>query len=146
MGTSSILRPAAFKQSRGAGDRKLADGAVAEAAAHDDPFRLLPTALREIAAENLGEFAGIVLDGGHHQGRGFPVVAMQQLVDLLLGKLEHEHIAERILALPAQLLAPVVDLFLESRLAGAVADKAFLVLDLVVVGFDGDGRQIPAPC
>ena len=49
--------------------------------------------------------------------------------------------AERIVAGLAQGLPPVLDDVAERALAGAVADEAFVVLQLDVVGIDLDGRQ-----
>ena len=60
---------------------------------------------------------------------------------VLLGDLVARLVAERIVAGLAQRLAPVLDDVAERALAGAVADEAFVVLQLDVVAVDLDGRQ-----
>ena len=67
--------------------------------------------------------------------------AGQHLVELRLGDLPGRRVAERILALRAQLVAPIVEDGAEGAAAGAIADEAVLVAQLLVIGVDGDGRQ-----
>ena len=64
-----------------------------------------------------------------------------QRVQLLLADLLARLVAERIVARLAQRLAPFLQDVAECALAGAVAEKAVLVLDLDVVAVDLDRRQ-----
>ena len=68
------------------------------------------------------------------------------VVELLLANFLARLVAERIVAGLAQRLAPVLDDVAEGALAGAVADEAFVVLQLDVVAVDLDGGQRDAPC
>jgi hypothetical protein len=62
----------------------------------------------------------------------------EQRIERLLAQLLARLVAERVLAGFAQRLAPVLDDIAEGALAGAVAEKAFIVLELDVVAVDLD--------
>ena len=82
-----------------------------------------------------------------HQRRRLDVVAGQRLVELILGDIVGRCLAERILAGFAQRLAPHPGC-LERALAGAVAEKAVVVLQFDIVAVDVDRRQAfgAVPC
>src|SRR5262249_25357010 len=71
---------------------------------------------------------------------GQRIVASQHLVELGLGNLPGRRVAERILALGAKFLAPVVEVGTECAATGAIADEGFLVAQYLVVGVDRHRR------
>ena len=129
------------QQQRGAAHRQLADPARRQAAAQHDALGPLPALQPHEAAYDGRQFVGELLDHGMHQRRGLRVVAAQHLVELGLGNLLHRRVAEGILALLLQPVAPVGQDRPEGAAAGAVADEAVVVAQLLVIGIDGDGGQ-----
>ena len=77
----------------------------------------------------------------HDAGRD-EIAFGQKLVELFAAQLLARRVAERILVLLAQGLSPILDHLAERELAGAVADKSFVVLELDVVAVDVDRRQL----
>src|SRR5882757_3307523 len=113
----------------GARDRKLAEPAVAEAAADHDALGLGPGLGLEKAAGDIGEFLGEFLDRRVYHHRGFDIVADQDGVEHLLADLVRGLVAERVLAGLFQRLAPTIEYLAERALAGTVAQEAVVVLE-----------------
>ncbi len=130
----------------GAADHQFADAAGAEAAADHDPLGVLPALELEEAADDQRQLLREILDRALHDAGGLGVALGQQFVELFLGDLVARLVAERVVAGLAQRLAPVLDDVAERALAGAVADEAFVVLQLDVVAVDLDRGQARAPC
>src|SRR6185437_9862203 len=129
----------------GARDGELAEPAVAEAAADHDTLGLLPSLAAEDAPRDVGELLREVLDGAVHHRGGLGVVADQHGVEHLLADVLGRLVAERIPARLEQGLAPLVENVPEGGLAGAVAEKAFLVLELDIEAVDVDRRKAGGP-
>src|SRR6185312_2255745 len=122
----------------GARDRKLAEPAVAKAAADHDALGLRPGLGLEEAPRYIGQFLRELLDRAVQQGRSLGVVTDQHVVEGLLADLLRGHVAERILARFAQGLAPAVEDLAESTLGGTVAQEALLVLQFDIEAVDID--------
>src|SRR6185503_9632009 len=114
----------------GARDSEFAETAVAEPAADHDTFGLFPALALEEAARDIGELLREILDGAVNDRGGLGVVADQHVVEHFLADVFRGLLAEGILARLAQRLAPLVENVPERGLAGAVAEKPFLVLEL----------------
>jgi len=76
-----------------------------------------------------------------HHGRGLDVVADQDGIQRLLADVLRRLLAERVLPRLAQRLAPTVENLAERALAGTVAEKAVLILQLDVETVDIDRWQ-----
>ena len=125
----------------GARDRDFADPALAKAAADHDALGIGPGLGLEKAPRHIGQFLREFLDRAMHQRRRHDVVADQRLVELALGDVLGGLLAERILAVLLQRLAQRVQDLAERALAGAVAEKALVVLQFDIEAVDVDRRQ-----
>ena len=145
IGTRSIVDVVGLEDDRGAADRQLADAARAKAAADHDALGVAPGLELEEAADDQRELLGEILDRALHDAGRFRVALGQQLVELLLADVSSLGLlAERIVAVLAQRLAPVLEDVAERALAGAVAEEALVVLDFQIVAVDLDRRQASA--
>ena len=125
----------------GAGDREFADPALPEATADHDALGIGPRLGLEKPPRHIGQLLGEFLDRTMHQGCGADVVADQRLIEFGLGDLAGGFFAQGIVAVFLQRLAQAVQDLAESPLAGAVAEKAFVVLQFDVETVDLDRRQ-----
>src|SRR5262247_3755876 len=125
----------------GARNRPLADAAGAKAAAHLDALGAGPRLELEEAADDQGQILGKILDRAVQHGGPIGIAFRQQDIELLFADVLGRLVAERIFSGLAQRLAPFLENFAEGPLAGAVAEKAVLVLHLDVVAVDLDRRQ-----
>jgi hypothetical protein len=129
-------------QHRGPSDRKLADVAGTQTAAHDDAFGLGPDLELEKAADDFGQLLSEFLDRRVHDTRGQRVFAGQDLVELGLGNLPRRGVAQRILvALLLELGAATIEDLAEGPAARAIADEALGLAQFLVVAVDRDGSQ-----
>src|SRR3977135_2317288 len=117
----------------GARDREFADPALAKAAADHDAFGVGPGFGPEKSARHMGQFLRELLDRAVYQCGGADVVADQGLVERGLGDGRSGFVAERILAAFLQRLAQRVQYLAEGALAGAVAQKALVVLQFEII-------------
>src|SRR5215510_8692827 len=129
----------------GTRDRKLTHSALAKTATDHDALSLRPRLGLEEASCDISEFLRELLDRAVHDGRGLDVVADQHLVEHLLADLVGWLVAKGILAGLAQRLAPAVEDLAKGALAGAVAEKAVLVLQFEIEAVDVDRRQPTSP-
>src|SRR4029079_11687438 len=113
----------------------------AETTAHDDPFGVFPVLGLEVAADDESQLLREILDRALHDSAGFRVALGEEVVEGLFRKLVARLLAEWVVPHSAQWLAPVFDALPERHFAGAVANEAFVVLDLDIVAVDLDGRQ-----
>ena len=125
----------------GARDRDLADPALAKAAADHDALGIGPGLGLEKAPGDIGQFLGEFLDRAVHQRRRHDIFADQRLVELALGDVPGGLLAERVVAVLLQRLAQGLQDFSEGALAGAVADKALIVLQFDIEAVDVYRRQ-----
>ena len=134
----------------GARDRELADPALAEAAAHDDPLGAGPGLGLEEAPQHQGKLLRVLLDRALDHGGAFGVALVQDDVELGAAELVRGRVAERVLAELAQRLAPVFQNGMKGLAARPVAQEALVVLQLEIVAVDLDRRQgrcpMPAKC
>ena len=130
-----------LEQDVGARDREFADPALPEAAADHDAFGVGPGLGLEKPPRHIGQFLREFLDRAVHQGGGVDVVADQRLVELGLADVLGGFLAERIVAVVLQGLAQRVQDLAERALAGAVAEKAVIVLELDIEAVDVHRRQ-----
>src|SRR3569623_289827 len=135
------LQTFGLKNDTGAGDGKLADPALPEATADHDGLGLLPGFALEEAPGDEGQLLREFLDRTVQHGRSLDIVADQNLVELHLAKVYRGLTAERIVTALFQRLAPRNENVLNRALAGAVAQKAVLVLQFDIVAIDLDRRQ-----
>src|SRR5262249_25827017 len=119
----------------------LPQPAVAEPAPNHGAFGFRPRPGLEEALRHIGELLGKLLDRAVHHGGRLAVVADQHVIERALADLVGRQIAEGILAALAQGFSPAVEDLAERALAGAVAKKALLVLQLDVVAVDLDRWQ-----
>jgi len=133
-----ILR---FKDDVGAGDGEFADPALAEAAADHDALGVGPRLGLEESPRHIGQFLGELLDRAVHQRGGADVVAQQRLVEFALGDLAGGFLAQGVVAVLLQRLAQRIEDFAERALAGAVAQKSVVVLQLDIETVHLDRRQ-----
>ena len=127
-----------------AADRQFTDAAAAETAADHQTLRILPGFEFEKPPNDEREFLREILDGGVHDAGRFRVAFGERLVQFFFREVFARRIAKRVVALFAQRLAPILDDVTKGAFAGAVADKAFVVLDLDIVAVDLDGGQAGA--
>src|ERR1700686_5351438 len=125
----------------GARDRELADPALAKAAADHDAFGIGPALGLEKAPRHIRQFLREFLDRTVHQRSGADVVAPQSLVEPTFADGLGGFAAERILAVFLQRLAQRVQNFAERTFAGAVAEKALVVLQFDIVAVHVCRRQ-----
>src|SRR4051794_32944382 len=125
----------------GTRDRQFAEPAVAKAAPDHDALGLGPSLGLEEAAGDISELLGEFLDRRMHHCGGLDVVADQDGVQHLLADLVRGLVAERILTGLFQRLAPAVQDLAERALAGAVAQKPFVVLEFDIEAVEVDRRQ-----
>ena len=90
---------------------------------------------------DIRQFLGELLDRAMNQRGSHDVLAGQRLVELTLGDFLGGFLAERILAGFLQRLAQIIQDLAECALAGAVAEKAVIVLQFNIEAVDVDGRQ-----
>jgi hypothetical protein len=120
----------------GAGDREPADAAGAKPAAHHDALGIAPGLELEEAADDERQLLREILDRPLQHARRVGVPFGHERIQLFLAYLLARLVAERILAIPAQRLAPFLQDVPKGALAGAVAEKAVLVLRFDVVAVD----------
>ena len=125
----------------GAGDGDLADPALPKAAADHDALGIGPRLGLQEPAGHIGQFLREFLDRAMHQGGSVDIVADQRLVEVALGDFVGGFLAQGIVAVFLQRLAQAVQDLAEGPLAGAVAEKALVVLQLDVETVDLDRRQ-----
>ena len=113
----------------------------AKAAADHDAFGIGPGLGLEKALRHIGEFLREFLDRAMHQRGGVDVVADQRLVERALADGLGGFAAERILAVLLQRLAQAVQDLAERALAGAVAEKTVVVLQLDIEAVHVHRRQ-----
>ena len=140
-GTRSISTLSAFRMTARTPDHQLADPARPEAAADHDALGVLPAFQLEEAPDHQRQLLREILDRAMQNAGSLGVALAEQFVELLLGQILARRLAERVVAGLAQGLAPILDDLAERALAGAVADKALVVLDLEIVAVDVDRRQ-----
>src|ERR1700730_396340 len=125
----------------GARNRKLADPALAKAAADHDAFGVSPGLGLEKSLRHIGQLLRELLDRAVHQRGGADVVAYQRLVERTLADGLRGFAAERVLAVFFQWLAQAVQYLAERAFTGAVAEKALVVLQFDIVAVDVYRRQ-----
>ena len=125
----------------GAGDGDLADPALPKTAANHDALGIGPRLGLEEPPRHIGQLLGEFLDRAMHQGGGADIGADQRLVEFALGNLAGGFFAQGIVAVLPERLAQAVQDLAESPLAGAVAEKAFVILQFDVETVDLDRRQ-----
>src|SRR5664279_489127 len=114
----------------GARNRKLADPALSKAAADHDAFGVGPGLGLEKPLRHIGELQRETLDRAMHQGGSMDVVPYQRLIQRALADRLGGFAAERVVAVLLQWLAQAVQNPAKCALAGAVPEKAFVVLQL----------------
>src|SRR5262249_7931150 len=129
----------------GTRDRKLPHPALAKTTTDHDALGLRPRLGLEEAPGDISEFLRELLDRAVHDGGGLDVVADQYFIEHLLADLVGRLVAKGVLAGLAQRLAPAVEDLAEGALAGAVAEKAVLVLQFEIEAVDVDRRQPTSP-
>ena len=109
-----------------------------------------PTTMRSVSAQalvlrnrprHIGQFLGEFLDRAMHQRCGVDIVADQRRVESFLAISSGGFLPKRIVAVFLQRFAQAVENLAERALAGAVAEKAVLVLQFDVEAVDLDRRQ-----
>src|SRR6266513_2693753 len=130
-----------FENDIGTRNREFADPALPETAADHDAFRAGPGLGLEKSPRHISEFLREFLDRAVHQRGSGDIVARQRLVEFALGDFTSGLVAERIVAVLLQRLAQRVQNLAERTLAGAVAEKAVIVLQLGIVAVDVYRRQ-----
>ena len=125
-----------FQSDGGATDGKLADPALAQAAADHDALGVFPSFESQETTDDLGELLRELLDGALDDSGGFRVPLREHLVELLLADFLGGRRAEGILAGLAHPLAPIIQDRYERAPAGTIADKPFGAAQLRVVGVD----------
>ena len=125
----------------GARDREFADPALPEAAADHDAFGIGPGLGLEKPPRHIGQFLGEFLDRAMHQGGGVDIVADQRLVEFALADVMRSLScrADR-RRCPSALRRPS-RISAERALAGAVAEKAVVVLQFDIEAVDLHRRQ-----
>ena len=118
---------------------------MAKTTADHDALRVAPGFQLEKSLRHAGEFLGEFLDGALHDAAGFKVSARKNLVELLAADVLARILAERIGVQFAQRLAPFVQKLVKGATAGAIADKAVLVLDFGIVAVDDHRRESLGP-
>ena len=131
-----------FEDHGRATDGKLADAAIPQSAADDDPLGVAPRLLAQEAPHHGGKLLRELLDRAVHQAGRLGFSADQDLVELLLADAVAGLVADRIVAVVAQALAPILQDGPEGAVAGAVAQEPFLVAELDIVAVDRDGREL----
>src|SRR5882757_9833089 len=125
----------------GPGDRELAEPAFAKSAADHDTLGLRPGLGLEEAARHIGQLLRKILDRAVQDRGSLQIVADQDGVECLLVDLVRRFVAERVLAGFSQLLSPFIENRAKRALAGAVANKTVLVLQLDIKAVHVYGRQ-----
>ncbi len=93
------------------------------------------------ALRHVSKFLGKFLDRAMHQRGGGDVGADQEFVERALAEIRRRLLAERIVAISLQRLTQRIQDLAERALAGAVAEKAVLVLQLDIETVHVDRRQ-----
>ena len=122
-----------------AGDAQSQQGCVVPmTAANHDALGAGPCLGLEKPPRHIGQFLGKFLDRAMHQRGGGDIVADQRLVEFALADIAGGFLAQGIVAVLLQRLSQVVQYLAEGSLAGAIPEKAFLVLqfDVETVDFD----------
>ncbi len=130
-----------LEQDVGARDREFADPALPKTAADHDAFGVGPGLGLEKPPRHIGQFLREFLDRAVHQGGGVDVVTDQRLIQLGLGEVRGGLLAERIVAIVLQGLAQRIQDLAERALAGAIAEKAVIVLQFDIEAVHLHGRQ-----
>src|SRR5258708_5270478 len=125
----------------GAGNGELADPALPETAADHDAFGIRPGLGLEKFSGHMRQFLRKLLDRAMHQCRSMDIVADQRLVEFALGDLLGGFFPQGIVAVFLQRLAQGVQNCAKRPLAGAIAEKAVVVLQLDVETVDLHRRQ-----
>jgi hypothetical protein len=125
-----------------AGDGKFAEPAVTEAAADDDPLRLLPGLRLEKTTRYVGELLRELFDRAVNDCRRLGVVAHQDAVQYLLADVLRRLLAKWVLAGLSQRLAPSLENFAVGALAGAAADESSSSFSsMLKLSISTDGRR-----
>ena len=130
-----------FEQNIGAGNGEFADATLAKTAADHDALGVGPRLGLQEFRGHIGQFAGEFLDRAMNQSGSTDVLAHQGRIELAFGDFLRGFAAERVVAVFLQRLAQIVEDLAKGPLAGAVAEKAVIVLQLDIEAVDVDGRQ-----
>src|ERR1700722_8099645 len=130
-----------FEQNIGAGNGEFADPALAKTAADHDALGIGPRLGLQKFRRHIGELAGEFLDRAVNQRGGADVFAHQGRIELAFGDFLSGFTAQRIVAVFLERLAQIVEDLAKGPLAGAIAEKAVIVLQLDIEAVDVDRRQ-----